>query len=141
MTTAQKTIEQRAADIAGAIWDDSNGTTAERLQACIDSPNLGTDGDLTDDDREQLRALLAECQTAPQRKIRISMDGTWAGDGDLLPNNRIQNCGAQFCDDNDVSVDVYDDIEDAIDDGKSEITVELDGQQHTISWEIAEVQS
>lgn len=52
-------ITTAAQQIAGCIFDDATGTLAERIQACIDHENLGTDGDLTSADRDALRVLLA----------------------------------------------------------------------------------
>jgi hypothetical protein len=60
--TATQTIESRAQAIAGCIFEEAEGTLVERLQECIDWQNLGTDGDLSDDDRAQLRELLAEAE-------------------------------------------------------------------------------
>lgn len=67
--------------------------------------------------------------------IEISMDGVWAGSGKLI-DGRIEDCSAQFCDDNDESLEVYDLIENAIEVGKAtQFDVEFsDGSQHTISW-------
>lgn len=71
--------------------------------------------------------------------IEISMDGVWAGSGRLI-DGRIEDCSAQFCDDNDESLEVYDLIENAIKFGKAtQFNVEFsDGLQHTISWAIVE---
>ena len=71
--------------------------------------------------------------------ITISMDGTWAGDGKLCPRSgQIEDCSAQFCDDNKKSLAVYDAIEKAIAAGKSRIKVELDGETKVIDWSIVE---
>jgi hypothetical protein len=51
---------------------------------------------------------------------------------------RIEDCGAQFCDDNDASLKVYDSIEEAIEAGKESITVELDGESKKITWTVTE---
>lgn len=69
--------------------------------------------------------------------ISISMDHIWAGSGNLR-HGVIENCGAQFCDDNDKSLSVYDAIESAIAAGKHEITVEIDGASRLIAWSITE---
>jgi hypothetical protein len=52
----------RACDIAGSAFDDSEGTLVERLKAAIAWQNRGTEGDLTKQDRQQLRDLLAFVQ-------------------------------------------------------------------------------
>jgi hypothetical protein len=69
--------------------------------------------------------------------ISISMDGIWAGSGKLR-DGQIEDCGAQFCDDNDESLEVYEMIEDAIENGEDEVRVTLDGEDHTITWTIVE---
>ena len=64
--------------------------------------------------------------------ITISLNGTWAGIG-TLTDGIVTDCAAQFCDDNDRSLAVYDEIEEAIESGKQSITVAGIG---TVSWEI-----
>jgi hypothetical protein len=68
--------------------------------------------------------------------IEIVVDGVWAGSGklrgDMENGHEIVDCGAQFCDDNDESIAVYDDIENAIDNGED--SIKFRGQ--TISWKI-----
>jgi hypothetical protein len=72
--------------------------------------------------------------------ISISMDGTWAGSGKLR-DGTIEDCGAQFCDDNDESDQVYDLIEAAIANGQQSIRVTLlDGTRHTITWSIVDAE-
>jgi len=75
--------------------------------------------------------------TETRQNITISMDGTWAGDGKLR-DGVIEDCGAQFCDDNDASLDVYDEIESAILEGKSQIKIEIEGETKLIEWSITE---
>jgi hypothetical protein len=73
--------------------------------------------------------------------IEIYVDQVWAGSGKLVRRNdecRIEDCGAQFCDDNDESIKVYDLIEEAIEAGKKSITVELDGESQKITWTVTE---
>jgi hypothetical protein len=73
--------------------------------------------------------------------IEIYVDQVWAGSGKLVRRNdecRIEDCGAQFCDDNDASLKVYDSIEEAIEAGKKSITVELDGESQKITWTVTE---
>ena len=65
-------------------------------------------------------------------KIIISLNDIWAGSGDLI-DGRIENCGAQFCDDNDESLGVYDAIEQVMTHGVTAITVPGIG---VVSWEI-----
>jgi hypothetical protein len=73
---------------------------------------------------------------ATETKISIYQDGVWAGTGDFL-NDSIQNCAAQFCDDNDESMDVYEAIEEAINLGESQVKVEFaDGSKHTYTWDL-----
>jgi hypothetical protein len=67
------------------------------------------------------------------------MDGTWAGDGKLCPcSGRIEDCSAQFCDDADESLAVYDAIEEAIAFGDSRIKIDIDGETKLIKWTITE---
>lgn len=69
--------------------------------------------------------------------ISISLDGIWAGSGKLV-DGRIEDCGAQFCDDNDASLAVYDLIESAIAAGRNSLTTEIDGERKTLTWSIVE---
>lgn len=68
--------------------------------------------------------------------IEIYVNSVWAGSGKLLGDVangvEIKDCGAQFCDDNDESIGVYDDIQDAIDNGDDHI--DFRGQR--ITWNI-----
>jgi hypothetical protein len=69
-------------------------------------------------------------------KISIYQDGIFAGCGDYA-NETIQNCAAQFCDDNDESMDVYEAIEEAINLGGSKVKIEFaDGSKHTYTWDL-----
>jgi hypothetical protein len=71
--------------------------------------------------------------------IEIYVDQVWTGSGKLARREggyRIEDCGAQFCDDNDESLEVYDSIEEAIEAGKKSITVELDGESKKITWTV-----
>jgi hypothetical protein len=86
-------------------------------------------------------------KTTPKEKgsemsvIEIYVDQVWAGSGKLVRGNdecRIEDCGAQFCDDNDESIKVYDLIEEAIEAGKKSITVELEGESKKITWTVTE---
>jgi hypothetical protein len=73
--------------------------------------------------------------------IEIYVDQVWAGSGKLAYRDcgyQIEDCGAQFCDDNDESIKVYDSIEEAIEAGKESITVELDGESKKITWTVTE---
>ena len=58
--TINTTLISRAArDIAGAAWDDAAETDlVARLQAVRNTPRLGTDGDLTNVDRDALDTLI-----------------------------------------------------------------------------------
>lgn len=51
-------IARAASEIAGAAFDDAEGTLAERLRKAMEHKNLGTDGDLTAEDRDALGLLL-----------------------------------------------------------------------------------
>lgn len=52
-------ISQAASKIAGAAWDDATETDlVARLQAVRNTPRLGTDGDLTNVDRDALDTLI-----------------------------------------------------------------------------------
>lgn len=53
----EQMVSLAASRIAGAIYDDATGTTEERLEAVIGHKNLGTDGDLTSEDRNALELL------------------------------------------------------------------------------------
>lgn len=74
-------------------------------------------------------------KTQDHTAISISMDHVWAGSGKLI-DGQIVDCSAQFCDDNDKSLEVYEMIEDSIEDGDDELTVELDGESRTMTWSI-----
>jgi hypothetical protein len=77
--------------------------------------------------------------TETRSNITISMNGTWAGDGKLCPcSGRIEDCSAQFCDDADESLAVYDAIEEAIDGLTGSIKVDIDGETKLIEWTITE---
>lgn len=70
--------------------------------------------------------------------ISISMDGVWVGSGKLI-DGIISDCGAQFGADQDESENVYELIEEAIEEGKDSIKVELsdrDDEYAIISWSI-----
>jgi hypothetical protein len=64
MTTTTDTIASRAADIAGEIFTswaaDQSDSIRGQLQAVLEWKNKGTDGDMSDDDYEAIRELLAE---------------------------------------------------------------------------------
>lgn len=70
--------------------------------------------------------------------ISISMDGIWAGSGKLI-NGRIEDCGAQFCDDNDESLSVYDMIEEAIKQCRHNVKVQFSGADDikVITWSLS----
>lgn len=81
--------------------------------------------------------------TSDYTSISIFMDGVFSGSGRLEGNaedgHSIKDCGAQFCDDADESIDVYDDIEEAINLGESSVKVTFsDGTTHSITWSIVE---
>lgn len=70
--------------------------------------------------------------------ISISMDGVWAGSGRFV-DGQVVDCGAQFCDDNDESLEVYDMIDEAIENGQSEVRVQFSGsdETHVITWSLS----
>lgn len=76
--------------------------------------------------------------TTNTQQISISMDGVWAGSG-ILRDGVIDNCGAQFCRDNDESLEIYEMIEAAIEAGKDSIKVEIsdDDETHVITWSLS----
>jgi hypothetical protein len=74
-------------------------------------------------------------KTTDHTVISISMDGVWAGSGKLR-DGIIEDCGAQFCDDNDESLLIYDKIEQAIAADRNELTVTIDGESHRLTWSI-----
>ena len=69
------------------------------------------------------------------QQISISMDGIWAGSGQLR-DGVIENCGAQFCDDNDASLEIYDLIEAGIANGKDRVKVNIEGEAKEITWSL-----
>ena len=75
--------------------------------------------------------------TETRSNITISMGGTWAGDGKLR-DGRIEDCSAQFCDDADESLAVYDEIEAAIDGPTGRVRLTIDGETKLIEWTITE---
>lgn len=58
ISTETRAISQAASQIAGAIFDEAEGTLEERLEAAIARENLGTDSDLSSSDRDALKLLL-----------------------------------------------------------------------------------
>lgn len=58
MIATDTRIAAAAQQIAGAIFGSAAGSLEDRLQAAIAWRNLGTDGDLTSEDRDALRLLL-----------------------------------------------------------------------------------
>jgi hypothetical protein len=71
--------------------------------------------------------------------ISISVDNVWAGSGKLT-DGVITDCSAQFCDDNDESLSVYEMIEEAIEEGEDSLKVELSDRDEAvvITWSIVE---
>jgi hypothetical protein len=69
--------------------------------------------------------------------ISISVDNVWAGSGKLT-DGVISDCGAQFCDDQDECENVYELIEEAIEEGKDSLKVELSDRDEAVSitWTI-----
>lgn len=59
-------ISRKASDIAGAIWDDRRlcGTIEEQLLTVASAVPMGTDGDLTAEDRRALRDLARDARSA-----------------------------------------------------------------------------
>ncbi len=77
--------------------------------------------------------------TTEHTVISISQDNVWAGSGKLT-DGVISDCGAQFSADQDESENVYELIEEAIEEGKDSIRVELFDKDEAvvISWSIVE---
>jgi hypothetical protein len=67
--------------------------------------------------------------------ITIRVNGTFAGNGKII-NGSIVDCGAQFCNDNDESMEIYDLIEQAIERGDDNIGVETEDGKLNIAWDI-----
>jgi hypothetical protein len=59
------TITQVATKIAGCIFEEADGTLADRLSHAIEWQNRGIDGDLSHGDRESLRLLLNAVEGIP----------------------------------------------------------------------------
>lgn len=137
-----KEINAAMSNVSGDIWDtwskEQSETLTGRIDAVLGWKNLGTDGDLSDNDREVIRGLrrIAE-HLDSQKQISISMDGVWAGSG-VLRNGTIENCGAQFCDDNDESLAAYDRIEEAIAKGRDHVVCSLAGEPRKLTWSIVD---
>ena len=76
-------------------------------------------------------------KTTEYTAISISQDNVWAGSGKLT-DGIISDCGAQFGADQDESENVYELIEEAIEEGKDSIRVELADIPNAvlISWTI-----
>lgn len=67
--------------------------------------------------------------------ISIYLDGVWSGSGKITEDGEIVDCGAQFCDDNDRSLELYEEIEDAIQAGEDELNIDGVG---CLTWSIVE---
>lgn len=68
--------------------------------------------------------------------ISICQDHVWAGDGKLT-DGVISDCGAQFGDDQSESENVYELIEEAIEEDRDRLRVEMsDGTTIELSWTI-----
>ena len=82
--------------------------------------------------------------TFTELPISITVNNVWAGDGKLRTwsdeSVEIVDCSAQFCDDSDESENVYELIQEAIDEGKDSLKVELSDKDSTvlITWTIAQ---
>lgn len=83
--------------------------------------------------------MMIMSKTTEYTVISISQDNVWAGDGKLI-DGVISDCGAQFGADQDESENVYELIEEAIEEGKDSLKVELSDQDNAvvISWTITE---
>lgn len=66
-TNTNMTISRKASAIAGDLWDDRSreGTLAQQLRTVAAEPDHGTDGDLTENDRIELRYLASVAETLP----------------------------------------------------------------------------
>ena len=58
-TQSEQQIARSATRIAGCMFEEAEGSLVERLEQVINFQNLGSDGDLSDKDRDHLRMLLA----------------------------------------------------------------------------------
>lgn len=70
--------------------------------------------------------------------IDICVDHVWSGSGRVIDGS-IVDCAAQFCDDYDASLSIYDDIEDAISEGNDSLQADLDGESKTITWSLTPI--
>lgn len=57
MTNLEASVSRAASQIAGAIYDDAQGTVLARIHHAMAWNNQGTDGDLTSEDRIALGLL------------------------------------------------------------------------------------
>jgi hypothetical protein len=82
--------------------------------------------------------------TYTESPISISVDNVYAGNGKLRTwsdeSVEIVDCGAVFAGDQDESENVYESIEEAIEEGKDSLKVELSDRDSAvqITWTIAE---
>jgi hypothetical protein len=78
-------------------------------------------------------------RTTEYTTISISVDNVWAGSGKLI-DGIISDCGAQFGADQDESENVYELIEEAIEEGKDSLKVDLSDRDDAvaITWLIVE---
>lgn len=58
LTRDEQQIARVATLIAGCIFEEFEGSLADRLEQAIEFENLGSDGDLSNTDRDRLRLLL-----------------------------------------------------------------------------------
>lgn len=68
-----------------------------------------------------------------KQRIEFTQNGIYAGSG-ILQSGVIRDCGVVWSHGADESKNVYELIEGAIDDGKSTIGVQLDGNFIRIAW-------
>lgn len=82
--------------------------------------------------------------TFTESPISINMDNVWAGSGKLRTwsdeSVEIVDCGAVFAGDQDESENVYELIQDAIEEGKDSLKVELSDRDYAvnITWTIGD---
>lgn len=64
--TIQEIVRQ-AGEVAGSLWDDRDraGMLADQLRAVAAMPSCGTDGDLSDEDRNRLLSLADAAEEIP----------------------------------------------------------------------------
>ena len=105
------------------LWLLKNVTLADNLTCVVERETQTTNGEL---------------EMSSYTVIEISANGSWAGSGKLI-DGRIEDCAANFCNDDSESLKVYELIEKAIAEGENAISIQLAGYINlNIDWVITE---